>query len=647
MDMQAAKNEYAAALKSGLKEAKEYTAQGKSPRLAVLDDMIDNSCPVVDVGLVEIPSSKILGTKSPGRAASFSPGFLPLLEPGSEFAAKWVNLCAAHLEEGIRDPVVCYEYLGAFYVLEGNKRVSVLKHFGAPTITGQVRRVMPPVSEEPRVRAYYEFLEFYNASGIYSVQFRRPGDYAKLLGYLGKKPAEPWDEAQRRTFGAYYHYFREAYQSLKYRPGQTWSEEALLLWLQLHPYEDLGRMSGAELKKSLEELWPDVLSSTQQPQVQVEPVPESKPGIISRLISPAPESIQVAFVHQLDTATSPWVLGHEEGRRYLEEKLGDRVTTRSYFGANSYDQALEVLEQAVADGAQLVFTTAPRLIRATLKMAVKYPRVRFLNCSVDQPYSSVRTYYGRMFEAKFITGAIAGAMAENDRIGYIGASPIFGVPASINAFALGAQLTNPRAKIDLRWSCCPGNPQADFFRDGIRVVSNREVPAADKMYLGFCNYGTYRLEAGGTLEPLASPVWKWGKFYEFAANALLTGAWKEDKQNPKAVNYWLGMDSGVIDIELSDRLPAGIRTLAEQLCQGLRSKTVDPFLRPIVAQDGSVKSDGSHRFTPEELLKMDWLCDNVSGSIPAFEDLLPQSRPLVRKLGLYRDTIPAEEGASV
>ena len=50
----------------------------------------------------------------------------------TEFAAKWAGLCAAHLsDEGIRDPIKCYEYLGNFYVQEGNKRVSVLKSYEA------------------------------------------------------------------------------------------------------------------------------------------------------------------------------------------------------------------------------------------------------------------------------------------------------------------------------------------------------------------------------------------------------------------------------------------------------------------------------------------------------------------------------------
>mgnify|MGYP003292701825 CR=1 FL=1 len=78
----------------------------------------------------------------------------------------------------------------------------------------------------------------------------------------------------------------------------------------------------------------------------------------------------------------------------------------------------ELLEQAVADGADVVFATTPQLRRSVLRVAVKYPKVRFLNCSVDAPYSSVRTYYSRIYEGKFITGAIAGAMSKDDRIGY-------------------------------------------------------------------------------------------------------------------------------------------------------------------------------------------------------------------------------------
>jgi len=646
MDFLEAKDEYYAALRRGQKEYKEQMALGKNPHPAVLDQIIDigTATSTQLIGLVEIPAERIVGTRSAGRISTFSASFLPLAKQTSEFASKWINLCMAHLgEEGIRDPITCYEYLGNFYVEEGNKRVSVLRYFGANRIPAMVTRILPERSEKPRIKAYYEFLDFYKSSRLYAVQFRRPGDYAKLLALLGKEPEEIWTEAERRTFSAYFQYFLDAFVSLGSAAKGVLAEEALLLWLKIHPYAELGQMTASQLRASLEAMWPDVVSSLRQAEVKVEaePVPEAKSTIFSRLISSLPDCVHVAFVHQLDPVISPWVIAHEDGRMYLEGAFGDQVVCRSYYNARTDEAAEQLIEQAIDEGAQVIFTTAPKLNRITLKFAVKYPKLHFFNCSVDLPYSSVRAYYGRIFEAKFITGAIAGAMAQDDRIGYVGSNPILGVPASINAFALGALLTNPRAEIELRWSCCGGTPQQEFFRDGIRVISNRDVPTQDKMYSDFCSYGTYQMDDQGNLMPLASPVWVWGKFYKLVVESALAGTLKDDKANLRAINYWLGMDSGVIDITLSDELPEGVRMLAEVLRTSMRERTLDPFRRKLVAQDGRVISEGLRRLSPDELLQMDWLCHNIVGSIPSFEELIPTSQSLVRELGIYKDKIPA------
>ena len=107
---------------------------------------------------------------------------------------------------------------------------------------------------------------------------------------------------------------------------------------------------------------------------------------------------------------------------------------KTYFHADTTEDAARLISDTVSDGADLVFTTTPRLLNATLKSAVAHPKVGFYNCSACQPYSSVKSYYCRIYEGKFITGLIAGALADNDLIGYIGTYPIMGVPASINAF---------------------------------------------------------------------------------------------------------------------------------------------------------------------------------------------------------------------
>jgi hypothetical protein len=209
--------------------------------------------------------------------------------------------------------------------------VSVLRYFEAPRIPAYVRRVVPPLTEEPRIKAYYEFMEFYKTAKLYNLQFRRPGDYAKLLAHLGKDPEEIWTEQERRTFSAYYSYFLDAFHTVNKEKSMVVSdsiipEEALLLWLQIHPYRELGEMSSGALKRSLTALWPDVVAGSRETEMTVdtEPVEETRGNLLSWIISPNPEHVNVAFVHQMNPSSSGWVQGHETGRRYLEAALGEQ-----------------------------------------------------------------------------------------------------------------------------------------------------------------------------------------------------------------------------------------------------------------------------------------------------------------------------------
>ena len=623
--------EYMKALKQGKARYKECVARGGRPNPEVLTEIAGSAVESsVYVGLVEIPAERIVGTKTAGRISAFNADFLPLLDANSEFANKWIGLCAAHMsEEGIREPIVCYEYLGNFYVQEGNKRVSVLKYFGAPRIPGIVHRVMPQEGDPARLKAYGEFLEFYKLTKLYAVQFTQPGGYAKLTRAVGIPAGQPWTETETRRFRAYYQYFRDAYLAQGGEELNVAIEDVLLLWLEVHEFSELGSMSTNELKKSLAKLWDNVQALEKKaPVVHTEPAPEKSGSILQKIISP--DNVKVAFIHQRTPAASPWTMAHEAGRKYLEEVMGRKVGTVSYLNANTPEETEQLLIQAAEEGADIIFTTTPQMIAPSLKVSVKYPKVKVLNCSVHMPYSTVRTYYSRIYEGKFITGAIAGAMAKNNRIGYVGSYPIHGVPASINAFALGAQLTNPRAKIELKWSCLKGNPTQEFLKTGIRVISNRDTPVEDRL---FHEYGTYIYNEEGKQIPLASPTWVWGKFYEQVVRSVIAGSW-EDKSG-HAVNYWWGMNSGVIDVKLSDSLPEGVASLAHMLRGALKRGMIDPFYRKIVAQDGSVKNDGTRGFTPEELLHMDWLCENVNGYIPRLEEVLPFSKSMVKLLGVF------------
>ena len=636
-------NEYTKALRLGRAEKKERTDAGLDPYPAVLEEILPElaRCSIQDLPVQDIPAGRIIGTVSAGRVSAFSAGFLPLLDAETEFAHKWISLYDAHMSDtGIREPVLCYEYLGDFYVQEGNKRVSVLKYSGSPRIPAVIRRILPLPSDEPRIRAYTEFLEFYRHTKLYDIQYRKPGDYARLLAFLKKDQDEDWSEAERRSFSARFHYFLDAFTGLEGKATDLLPEEALLLWLKVYPYEQLSSMSAKELKASLAGLWGDVVAETgsDAPSLRTEPETASR-SVLEKIISPSPSHLNIAFIYRGDAASSPWTRAHRLGADKMQEALGDAVNVRHYDHADSPLLADEKLEEAVADGAELIFTTTPIFLRSCLKAAVKYPKLHFLNCSVDTPLSSVRSYYCRTYEGKFITGLIAGAMAEDDLIGYVGSYPILGVPASICAFAIGARMTNPRAKILLDWSCLPGNAAERLIARGVKILSNRDIPVKEPGSFSGGEYGVYLLN-GGALSPLASPVWVWDRLYEHIVRSILSGSWNQKKG--EAVNYWWGMSSGAIDVELTGLVPEGTAQLAMHMMKVLREGSFDPFRTLIYAQDGSLKNDGSQGFSPLELLRMDWLPASVVGRIPAFNELLPVSRSLVRELGIYRDSIPPE-----
>ncbi len=637
--------QYASALKRGKKTQKDRLQQGLDPGPPALDDLLRGRplAGMVELGLMDIPMEDIAGTRTRGRQSAFAADFMPLMEPYSEFAAKWIHLCADHLgEAGIRDPIRCFEYLGKFYVQEGNKRVSVLKSFDAPTISAYVVRQLPARTGEAEIEAYYDFLYGWERSKLYSLVFSSGDGFPKLQAALGFEPDHVWTEDERRHFSACFSLFRKVFSGFGGRAPGVLPADALLVCLKVYPYEQLSRMSENELTAALRSVQKDVqLSAVEDPvQLAVE-VPEKSAGVLGRLVkSVFPDHITAAFIDASTPGESDWSRSHDLGRQYLEAVMDEKVSTLVFSGASDEAAADAAMEEAVGAGAQVVFANAPSLIGACRRAAAKHPSVRVLNCSASMPYAGVRTYYSRIYEAKFITGAIAGALSNGGTIGYVAGSPTLGVPASINAFALGVQLTAPEARVRLRWSGTEEDPLGALRADGAVLISNRDVPSPDRMDE---NWGLVRALEDG-FRTVASPYWHWGNVYVRLVRSILDGSWDAlGSGGPHAVNYWWGMRSRAVDVLFREDLPLGTLQLAELLRRNIAEGTLLPFERRIRSQDGALRSDGSHWFSPAEILRMDWLCDSVDGSIPEFDELLPMARPLVRLLGVHRERIAPEK----
>lgn len=626
---------YKEAKKRAEREFRACTARGEYPCLPVLDDFIsaERISRGIDMGSAQVPMEFVVGTRTGGRTSAFARNFMPLLDEGSEFAMKWQALCRAHLAEGIRDAVKLYEYMNRYYVEEGNKRVSVLKFFGATTVYAHIIRIPPEQSDTREVKLYLELIEFERVSGINDLEFSKPGSCAELTQLLGKAPGERWSDEDRAAFAASSYYFRQAYEQCGGKQLPTTIGDAMLAFIRVYGYQGL-RGSPEETRKRLLKVWEEITLQQEEAPIDVKLTPEEKkPGLLTKVLSAGEKKeLKAAFIHDKNPLDSGWTRGHEAGRAHVQRVFGDKIQTTAYFDALSGDPA-KVIEQAIDEGNTVLFTTSPRLLSAALRAAVDHPDVTILNCSLNKPHRYIRMYYARMYEAKFIIGAMAGSMAEDDRIGYLCNYPIFGQIAGINAFALGAQMANPRAKVYLEWSAVGGAHEARkrLTQRGIRLISSLDL--AKQGEDSRSNFGLFAVTDGGR-ETLAVPVWQWGVYYESIIRRIRDKTFQaEYEQSGKALNYYWGMSAGVIDLHCSSIVPASTRRMAELLQNSIRANLFRPFDGQLRTQEGQ---ELTGELSPEQIIAMDWLASNVEGSIPVYDELDETGKATVDMVGVER-----------
>ena len=630
--------DYKNALKSGQRAYRACVARGQSPYLAVLDDILVNVNIVAQepLGLVEIPAESIVGTKTSGRHTAFAPNFMPLLEPDTEFAGKWSNLCDAHLEEGIHTPIIAYEFLNKFYVQEGNKRVSVLKYFDAVRIAGTVTRLVPERNDSLENRIYYEFLDFYKLSKVNDVHFSRLGSYAKLQTLVCKASGESWTDDDRLSFSSFYTMFRQQFLALGGDGLNLTAGDAMLVYLSVYRYADACESTPSQMKQNLEKLWDEVKVLTEPQAVALSLEPKQGPGepLLAKLnIFTKPSELKVVFLHEHNAESSAWVRAHDKGIEALQQAFPDRVFITRKENIEPEVDAEQVLEDVAHDNADVVFTSSARMHTACLKVAAQHPKTRILNCSLNAPHPLVRTYYPRTYEVTYLLGMLAGVMARTDRVGYVAANPVYGIPAAVNAYAQGLKTVRPDAKVVLRWACLPDPAHPLDFSDRPDVEifyarDNREPEGTHR------DYGLVHRMPDGSLQPLGLPVWRWDTFYIEIVRSIFDGAWDSDAAGARAVNYWWGMRSGAEEIDYSKDLPAGTLQLLDLMEKMLHEDDLRIFPEDLYAQGHVLHSPEAVVYSPKELMEMDWLDECVEGALPHYDELDVKTHVLMAINGL-------------
>lgn len=620
MNLQDAVGIYESARKLGHREYSRNISKGQTGYLPFLEGILKNIDIVyeMDLGIIDIPLKKIVGTYTYGRSRSFAGNFMPLLKPASEFAHKWTALCNAHLNEGIRDPIKAYEYLNWFYVVEGNKRVSVLKYFDAYSMQGQVSRLVPKRDESDlNISIYYEFLDFYKKTGINLVWFTKRNSFNRLLSYLMN-----FSPGYKVFASSIYLPFRKVYLELGGQKLPITTGDAFLEYIAVYGMPD--EIDEQDLKLRLEGFITELeqLSGKKTADIQTGPI-DTGEGLISALttfVRPK-KAFKVAFAYAKDTKSSSWTYSQEMGRNHVSKVLKDTVVTSFIDNVPESPEAYGALKRLAEEGSDIIFVTSPALVNITLKAALEYPGTRFLNCSETQSFKRVNTYFGRIYEPRFLAGIAAGAVTKSDMLGYVGSHPVPGVINGINSFALGAKMVNPDAKVKVVWINSWDNVKKakkaseTLISQGADVIAHHDT-LSDPRVSG--EYGVYAVPGGAVgadrlYEYIAAPVWNWGIFYEKMIRNLMNSSWKPFGAEQKVINFWWGLDSGIVDFFYSRRLvPAETQKLLDFLKNMIISGTFHPFTGPIRDRDGNLRVKKGEFATREQIISMDWFVDAIS-----------------------------------
>ncbi len=613
---------YEHAKKLGTRDYNAHISRGESGHLAVLGDRL-GQCDIMAYlrqPSREITLSRVVGTYTAGRSSSFSTNFMPLHQLRSEFGTKWCRLCQAHLEEGITDPITVYEYMWKYYVIEGNKRVSVLKYFGAASIRAEITRIVPRLDENsPDAIRYHAFLEYTKKGLFQELELSDAEKYPRLYRQEQRLLAALPKDRELPDFNRLYGIFEAACMETdpELPPGDTFAE-------YLHIYGFPFDMPKDELCERIRQMKPQLslLEHSEPPMLILDNEPEEPRRF--RLFS-SRRRARLVFAYGPGRTETNWLGAHERGRLAIESALSDRVTTSCVDGLTQ-ENAYELLSNNAAD-ADLLFVTTPNCLNPVLRFSLEHPDCLTLVYSPVQEDHRLSTYFGRYYESVFLCGVAAGLSTTTRKVGYV--TPKIATrryTSDINAFAIGVRTVCRDAQIFLQSrgvepsdnSTCE-QAVRNLASLGADVVLTpiydnlHPVDMIDGVFSVLCSVSP----DGNPLRCLAAPGWNWDAFYLAITENYLSGSLDVLLHNRRddvpVTGFWWGLGSGVINFAYTDGiLPPTTENLLRYLRGNIRRGLYDPFHGPLTDSDGILRVQPHEGLRALDIMRMEWLLNYIT-----------------------------------
>lgn len=329
--------------------------------------------------------------------------------------------------------------------------------------------------------------------------------------------------------------------------------------------------------------------------------------------------VKIGFVYVSPVDSAGWSFTHDQARRELAKD--PNVSTYSVENVPEGPDSENILRAMSLSGYDIIVTTSFGYMDFTLKIAGEFPGITYLHCSGYKTAPNMSCFFGRMYQARYLSGMVAGSMTKSNVIGFVAAYPIPEVIRGINAFTLGAREVNPKVEVRVIWTKSWYDPfvekkaAEDLVTGGADIIAQHADPpaaqeAAEALHAYSIGYSS-DMSAAAPNAHLVAPVWNWYPFYEDVVDKVRNGTWHSG-------TFWPGMESGIVDLSpFGPMVPQEVRDRVAARKADIIAGRYRVFQGPVRDRDGALRIAEGETPSDQQLLEMNWFVQGVAGALGA------------------------------
>ncbi len=329
------------------------------------------------------------------------------------------------------------------------------------------------------------------------------------------------------------------------------------------------------------------------------------------------KDIVMGFIYIGPIGDGGWTYAQDQGRLYLEKETGIKTIFKESVPEGA--EVKDVIRSMIDQGATIIAATSFGYMDYMAEISKEYPEVKFIHCSGYKMTENMGNYFGRMYEARYLSGIVAGLKSKTGKLGYVAAFEIPEVIRGINAFALGARSINPKAEVNVRWTHTWYDPAKEkeaakaLLDDGCDIIAQHQDTAGPQQAAE--ERGKFSIGYNSDMSKMApkaymtAPVWHWGPYYTKQVKLVMDNKWK-------AESYWGGMKDDIVQLApLTKNAPEGAAAKVEKMKKQIVDGKFFVFSGPLKDNKGKTVVAAGKKMSDKDMLSMNWFVEGVKGKL--------------------------------